>query len=75
MNINLNRSLDHVQILCSKKDIDLTEIAEWIRNLGGHFAIVLYDSEKLFCCVDHVRSIPLLYSHNANEISIAPSYN
>ena len=71
MNINLNRSLDHIQILCSKKDIDLTEIAEWIRNLRGHFAIVLYDSEKLFCCVDHVRSIPLLYSHNANEISIS----
>ncbi|MBR51924.1 MAG: hypothetical protein CMD58_05360 [Gammaproteobacteria bacterium] len=58
------------QELLNQKYIKIDMFAQWIKSIRGHFSIIIYNSSQLFCAVDWVRSIPLFYSYDDNQIYI-----
>lgn len=73
----IDNSVDNLfqfgQELLNKKNIKIDMFAEWIKGVRGHFSIIIYNSSQLFCAVDWVRSIPLFYNYDDNQISISSS--
>lgn len=47
-----------------------SEFDDWLRKAQGHFSFIIANHERLIFSVDHVRSIPLFYSINNNEIKV-----
>jgi asparagine synthase (glutamine-hydrolysing) len=56
--------------LLSNDFSNLIDFDNLFRNTSGHFSLVVSNSKKLLCCVDHVRSIPLFYSFNESELLV-----
>ncbi len=68
---NITDLFQYGRDLLHKKYITVDEFAKWIKNVRGHFSIIIYSSDRVFCAVDQVRSVPLFYNYDANQISIA----
>ena len=51
------------------------DIGNYLANIDGHFAIVLQTPDTLFAAVDRIRSVPLFYTLNANNIIIIAIIN
>ena len=57
--------------ILNRKNINNDHLQKFVNKISGHFAIIIFNSRKAFCVVDHVRSIPLFYHLNKNEIYIS----
>ena len=68
---NITDLFQYGRDLLHKKYITVDEFAKWIKSVRGHFSIIIYSSDRVFCAVDNVRSVPLFYNYDANQISIA----
>jgi asparagine synthase (glutamine-hydrolysing) len=42
-----------------------------IRSVQGHFSCIISNKEKLFCCVDRVRTIPIFYALSSTEVIVS----
>jgi asparagine synthase (glutamine-hydrolysing) len=62
-----------IHFLLNKKNFKISDFSCLVKNLLGHFSIIIYNSKKVFCVVDHVRSIPLFYHYNNKKIYISSS--
>tara|TARA_B100000780_G_scaffold102373_1_gene71562 strand:+ start:17798 stop:19432 length:1635 start_codon:yes stop_codon:yes gene_type:complete len=68
---NITDLFQYGRDLLHKKHINIDEFSKWIKSVRGHFSIIIYSSDRVFCAVDQVRSVPLFYNYDANQISIA----
>lgn len=50
-----------------KPELDKSDAKRWASSLSGHFAIVVWTDELLFCCVDRIRSTPLIWTQHAQN--------
>jgi asparagine synthase (glutamine-hydrolysing) len=56
--------------LLQNKNINVDVFAKWIKSVRGHFSIIIFNCSRVFCAVDQVRSVPIFYNYDNNQISI-----
>ncbi len=54
-----------------KGSIDRIDIYELCNYIRGHFSIVIKNKNNIFCMVDKVRSIPLFYTNDKDNVIIS----
>jgi asparagine synthase (glutamine-hydrolysing) len=50
----------------SEKD----DFHEWLKKIRGHFSLIISDDKNLFSMVDRIRSIPIFFNKQKNEVVI-----
>ncbi|CBJ83423.1 conserved hypothetical protein [Xenorhabdus bovienii str. Jollieti] len=64
--IDKNQIID-ILIKSKKKN----NIPEAIKNFNGFFSIIFYHEDNVILITDHIRSIPIIYALNENELIIS----
>jgi len=41
-----------------------------LRNIQGHFSLIIFNKNKLFCSVDRIRSVPLFFLIDGDKIKV-----
>jgi asparagine synthase (glutamine-hydrolysing) len=54
------------------QDLDIEKLSKWIRNISGHFSVVVqFSDDSCFLAVDKICSIPIFDAHEKNKYAVS----
>ena len=62
---------EQLDLFCMKRGTTIVEFSNWIKEIQGHFALVVKTKDWCFLTVDKICSIPLFYTQVDNKVVVS----